>query len=80
MEEKNIERDRAAKDTYDDYAGTFPTLRTSEGDSTLELKGVRRLNLMDKLTRVLTTLAMAPRARDGCRETTFTLPGLREEA
>ena len=39
MEEKNTERDRAAKDTYDDYAGTFPTLRTSEGDSTLELKG-----------------------------------------
>ena len=80
MEEKNIERDRAAKDTYDDYAGTFPTLRTSEGDSTLELKGRPLLNLIDKLTHGLTTLAMAPRARDGCRETMFALPGLREEA
>ena len=39
MEEKNTERDRAAKDTYEDYAGTFSTLWTSEGDSTLELKG-----------------------------------------
>ena len=75
MEEKNTERDRAAKDTYGDYAGTFSTLWTSEVDS-----AGRRLNLIDKLTRVLTTLAMAPRARDGCRETTFTLPGLREEA
>ena len=39
MEEKNLERDRAAKDTYDDYAGTFSPIWNSVGARTLLLKG-----------------------------------------
>ena len=80
MEEKNTERDRAAKDTYDDYAGTFPTLRTSEGDSTLELKGRPSAKSDGQVNMCLTALAMATRAKSGCCETTFALPGLRENA
>ena len=80
MREKKAGRDRAAKDTYEDYAGTFSTLPTLEGDSTLEFKGRPSAKSDGQVNMGLTALAMATRAKSGCRETTFALPGLRENA